>query len=54
MEHHTRFIVGIDLHQDTDAPNDLVKFKRFFGRLTRRGEVRACYEAGGCGSVLQR
>jgi transposase len=35
-------------------PNDLVKLKRFFGRLTRRGEVRACYEAGGCGYVLQR
>lgn len=35
-------------------PTDLVKLGRFFSRLAKRGEVRACYEAGGCGYVLQR
>ena len=35
-------------------PNDLSKLRRFFGRLTRRGEVRACYEASGAGYGLHR
>ena len=35
-------------------PNDLVKLRRFFARLAKRGELRACYEASGCGYVLQR
>ena len=35
-------------------PNDLVKLRKFFARLAKRGEVRACYEASGCGYVLQR
>jgi transposase len=35
-------------------PNDLAKLKRFFDRLARDGELRACYEASGAGYVLQR
>ena len=35
-------------------PNDLGKLRRFFGRWTQRGEVRACYEASGAGYVLHR
>jgi len=35
-------------------PHDPSRLRRFFGRLRREGEVRACYEASGCGYVLQR
>lgn len=35
-------------------PNDLLKLKRFIERVTRDGEVRACYEASGAGYVLHR
>ena len=35
-------------------PNDLRKLKRFFDRWSRRGEIRACYEASGAGYVLHR
>lgn len=35
-------------------PNDLGRLRRFFDRWTRRGEVRACYEASGAGYVLHR
>ncbi len=35
-------------------PNDTRKLKRFFERLSRRGEIRGCYEASGAGYVLQR
>lgn len=35
-------------------PNDLAKLRKFFARLAKRGQVRACYEASGCGYVLQR
>lgn len=35
-------------------PHDLVKLRRFFAKLVARGSVRACYEASGCGFVLQR
>ena len=35
-------------------PNDLRKLKRFFERWSRRGEIRACYEASGAGYVLHR
>jgi transposase len=34
--------------------NDLVKLKRFLGRLASGGEVRSCYEASGAGYVLHR
>ena len=35
-------------------PNELAKLERFFSKLARRGEVRACYEASGAGYVLHR
>jgi len=35
-------------------PYDLKKIRRWFERLARDGEVRACYEASGAGYVLQR
>jgi transposase len=35
-------------------PHDLAKIRKLFARLSKRGEVRACYEASGCGYVLQR
>ena len=34
--------------------SDLVKLRRFCDRLSREGELRACYEASGAGYVLQR
>jgi transposase len=35
-------------------PHDLGKLRRYFARLSKRGAIRACYEASGCGYVLQR
>jgi len=35
-------------------PNEARKLRRFFERLSRQAEVRACYEASGAGYVLQR
>ena len=35
-------------------PNDERKLRRYFARLQREGDVRACYEASGAGYVLQR
>ena len=35
-------------------PNDLVKLKRWLERAATQGQLRACYEASGCGYVLQR
>ena len=35
-------------------PNEARKLRRFFERLSRQGEVRACYEASGADYVLQR
>jgi transposase len=62
--------VGLDVHQDSitsaifegDAPHpevvrlsgDLMKVRRLFRRLAKKGPVRACYEASGAGFVLQR
>lgn len=34
--------------------NEPARLRRFFQRVSKRGPVRACYEAGGCGYVLQR
>jgi transposase len=34
--------------------NDPRKLRRFFDRLGREGEIRACYEASGAGYVLHR
>jgi len=35
-------------------PNDPKRIRRYFERLQRDGEARACYEASGAGYVLQR
>jgi transposase len=35
-------------------PHDLGKLRKYFARLSKRGEIRSCYEASGCGYVLQR
>lgn len=35
-------------------PSDLMKVRRLFRRLAKKGPVRACYEASGAGFVLQR
>lgn len=36
------------------VPNDPKALRRYFTRLSERGELRACYEASGAGYVLQR
>jgi transposase len=62
--------VGLDVHKDSitaaalegDASEaevmrlhpDLLKVRRYFERLGKRGRVQACYEASGSGYVLQR
>ncbi len=35
-------------------PNDPARIRRFLQRVSRRGPIRACYEAGSCGYVLCR
>ena len=35
-------------------PHDLGRLRKYFARLSKRGEIRSCYEASGCGYVLQR
>jgi transposase len=35
-------------------PNDLPKLKKWIDRVTRDGDIRACYEASGAGYVLHR
>ncbi len=37
-----------------ELPHDLSKIRKLFARLSKRGTVEACYEASGCGYVLQR
>ena len=69
MRDSIRF-VGLDVHRDTIAiavappvgvielvtelPHHLPKLRKFFEKLRAGGPVKACYEAGGCGYVLQR
>lgn len=49
------FEAAADQVEDTRTlPHDLTKLRRFFTRLKKRGTIRACYEASGCGYVLQR
>ena len=35
-------------------PNDLPKLKKWLERVSRDGEIRACYEASGAGYVIHR
>jgi transposase len=37
-----------------ELPNEDAPLRRFFKRVAKRGPIRACYEASGCGYVLQR
>lgn len=62
--------VGLDVHQDSITaailhpgseraevvrlPGDLMKVRRLFRRLGKKGPVRSCYEASGAGFVLHR
>ena len=62
--------VGLDVHKDSitaavlegDTSEaevirlrpDLLRVRRFFSRLGKRGRVQVCYEASGAGYVLQR
>lgn len=41
-------------YDERTLPGDVVKIRRYLERLGRHGEVVACYEASGCGYVLQR
>ncbi|MHC4549769.1 MAG: IS110 family RNA-guided transposase [Planctomycetota bacterium] len=43
-----------ECEESRQLPHDLAKIRRVFARLSKRGTVRACYEASGCGYVLQR
>ena len=38
----------------TKLPNEEAPIRRFLKRVARRGPIAACYEASGCGYVLQR
>ena len=35
-------------------PNESTRLKRWLDRISRQGEIRACYEASGAGYVLER
>src|SRR5262245_60555346 len=37
-----------------ESLNEPARLRRFFQKVSKAGPVRACYEAGGCGYVLQR
>jgi transposase len=61
MDVHKDFLMIAVLPEGATAPtrverviNEPTKLRRFFGRLSREGTVRACYEASGAGFVLQR
>ena len=43
-----------ECEEPRQLPHDLGKLRKFFARLQKRGTVRACYEASGCGYVLHR
>jgi transposase len=61
MDVHKDTVVVAVLQDSEAAPSQVVKLvheprlvRRFFDRLSKRGEVRACYEASGAGFVLAR
>jgi transposase len=61
MDVHKESITIAVLPEGAKAPtrldrlaNDLPKLKRYLERLSRDGDIRACYEASGAGYVLQR
>lgn len=43
-----------DFYDERTLPGDAVAIRRYLRRLSSQGPVHACYEASGCGYVLQR
>ena len=60
LDVHLESITAAILEGDSDEveivkmSGDLMKVRRLFRRLSEKGTVRACYEAGGSGYVLHR
>ncbi|MDH3214889.1 MAG: transposase [Candidatus Krumholzibacteria bacterium] len=60
LDVHLDSITAAILEDDAQQPEvvtlsgDLMKVRRLFRRLSKKGPVRACYEASGSGFVLQR
>jgi transposase len=60
LDVHADSITAAILESDVIAPQvikmsgDLMKVRRLFRRLVKKGPVRACYEASGAGFVLHR
>ena len=60
LDVHLDSITAAILEHDTQEPEvvtlsgGLMKVRRLFRRLSKKGPVRACYEASGSGFVLQR
>ena len=61
MDVHKDTVVVAVLPEGGSQPSRVVKLlneerslRRFFGRLSKQGQIRACYEASGAGYALQR
>jgi transposase len=60
LDVHVDSITAAILEGDQERPEilkmsgDLMKLRRLFRRLAKRGPIRACYEASGAGFVLHR
>ncbi len=60
LDVHVKSITAAILEEDRSEveviklSGDLMKVRRLFRRLAKRGAVRACYEGSGAGFVLQR
>jgi len=60
LDVHKESITAAILEGDSQAPDvvktsgDLTKVRRLFRRLSKKGPIRACYEASGAGFVLHR
>jgi len=60
LDVHLDSITAAILHGDAEIPEvvklsgDLMKVRRLFRRLSKKGPVKSCYEASGAGFVLHR
>jgi transposase len=60
LDVHADSIIAAILEGDNQQPDivklsgDLMKVRRLFRRLSKRGPIKACYEASGAGFVLHR
>ena len=60
LDVHKESITAAILDGDSHDPDviktsgDLTKVRRLFRRLSKKGPIRACYEASGAGFVLHR